>query len=56
MTRIAGTVNEGQYIFLIISRLVPFRMRNVSNKSCRKNQNTHFVFSNSFPRIVPFFR
>ena len=50
----AGTVNEGQYIFLIISRLVLFRMRNVSNKSCRKNQNTHFVFSNSFPRIVPF--
>jgi hypothetical protein len=23
-------------------------MRNVSDKSCRENQNTHFVFSNCF--------
>jgi len=23
-------------------------MRNVSDKSCRENQNTHFVFSNFF--------
>jgi len=23
-------------------------MRNVSNKSCRENQNTHFVFNNFF--------
>jgi len=25
------------------------RMRNVSDKSCRENQNTYFVFSNFFP-------
>jgi hypothetical protein len=24
-------------------------MRNVPNKSCRENQNTHFIFSNFFP-------
>ena len=24
-------------------------MRNFSDKSCRENQNTHFVFSNFFP-------
>jgi hypothetical protein len=30
------------------------RMRNVSNKSSRKNQNTHFIFSNVFPKIVLF--
>jgi hypothetical protein len=29
-------------------------MRNVSDKSCRENQNTHFIFSNSFTKIVPF--
>jgi len=29
-------------------------MRNVSDKTCRGNQNTHFVFSNFFPKIVPF--
>jgi len=28
-------------------------MRNVSDKS-RENQNTHFIFSNNFPRIEPF--
>jgi hypothetical protein len=34
--------------FLITSRPVLFRMRNVSDKSCIENQNTHFVFSNFF--------
>jgi len=33
-------------------------MRNVSDKSCRENQNTHFVFSVTFFffKIVPFMR
>ena len=34
--------------FLIVSRSFLLRMRNVSDKSCRENQNTHFVFSNIF--------
>jgi hypothetical protein len=29
-------------------------MRNVSNKSRRENQNTHFIFGNFFPKIVTF--
>jgi len=29
-------------------------MRNGSDKSCRANQNTHFVFSNFVLKIVPF--
>ena len=33
---------------LIISRSFLLRMRNVSDKSCRENQNTQFVFSNFF--------
>jgi len=32
--------------FFTISRLFPLRIRNVSDRSCRENQNTHFVFSN----------
>ena len=32
--------------FFIISLSILLRMRNVSDKSCRENQNTHFVFSN----------
>jgi len=30
-------------------------MRNVSDKSCRENQNTHFVFSDILLKCVPFF-
>ena len=29
-------------------------MRKFSNKNCRENKNTHFTFSNVFPKIVPF--
>ena len=35
--------------FLIASRSVLFRMRNVSDKSCRENPKTHFVFTFFFP-------
>jgi hypothetical protein len=35
------------YIF-IISRSVPLRMRNVSDKRCKENQNTHFMFNTYF--------
>jgi len=31
-------------------------MRNVSDKSCRENQNTQFVFSNLFSKLVLFMR
>ena len=33
-----------------------FRVRNFLNKSCEENQNTDFMFSNFFPKIVPFMR
>jgi len=45
-TRITGTSHEDQHTFLIISRSVFLRMGNVSDKSWRGNQNTHFMFSN----------
>jgi len=31
-------------------------MRNISDKSCRENQITHFMFHNFFTKIVPFMR
>jgi hypothetical protein len=37
----------------ILFHWVLLRIRNVSDKSCRKNQNTHFMFCNSFSKIVP---
>ena len=50
--RLTGTP---MYIF-ITSRSVILIMRNVSDESCRENQNTHFVFSDCFSKIVPFVR
>jgi hypothetical protein len=49
LTTITGILHEDRYTFFIISRSVVLRMRNVSHKSCRENQNTHFVFGNFFP-------
>ena len=46
MRRIKGTLHEHQYTFCIISLSLLLRMINVSGKSCRENQNTHFVFNN----------
>jgi hypothetical protein len=51
-----GTLHEDRYTLLIISRSV-LRRINVSDKSCRENQNTHYVFNNFFvSKIVPFVR
>jgi hypothetical protein len=36
---------------LMISRSVLLRMRNVSDKNCRENQNAHFAFSKLFYRL-----
>ena len=33
---------------MITYRSILLRMRIVSDKSCRKNQNTHFMFNNTF--------
>jgi hypothetical protein len=35
--------------FMIVSRWILLRLRNVSDKRCRENQNTHFMFKNAFP-------
>ena len=37
-----------------LSRLIPFRMRNVSARSCRENQNTHLLSNNISVTFVPF--
>ena len=44
----SGTLHEDRCTFLTISRLILLRMRNFSDKRCRENRNTHFVFNNTF--------
>jgi len=34
---------------MITFRGILLRMRNVSDKSCRENHNTHVIFGNLFP-------
>ena len=41
-----GNLYEDLCTFVIISRSVLLRIRNISDKICRENQNTHFVSSN----------
>jgi len=43
MTRITGTLREDQHTFMIISRSFLLRLKNVSDKSCAENENTHFM-------------
>ena len=49
-------LREEQYTIFNVSRSFLFRMRNVSDKRCRENQNTQFLFSNFSSIIVPFTR
>ena len=45
------------HTFLTIHRSVLVTLRNVSDKSCTENKNTHFVFKKFFfPEIVLFMR
>jgi hypothetical protein len=42
------------FTWMAVSRWILFRMRNISDKSCRENQNTHFILNNLCPKIVSF--
>jgi len=46
----AGTLYEDQCTYMIISFLVPFRMRYLSDEFCREYQNTRFMFNDVFPK------
>ena len=48
-TRILGTLREDQYTFFLnLIALFSSSNEEFSDKICRENQNTHFVFSNFF--------
>jgi len=52
----SGTLHEDLCTFMITSRSFLLRIKTVSDKSCRGNPNTHFMFNNLFPKIVPVMR
>jgi hypothetical protein len=49
LARITSTLHDDICTFLTISCWITLRMKNVSDKRCRGNQNTHFIFNNFFP-------
>jgi len=52
MTRITGTLYEDLCKFMVVPRWIILRMRSVSGKICRENQNTHFLINNFFLNSV----
>jgi hypothetical protein len=50
-TRIAGTLREDQYTFVIIYCSFLLRMRNISDKTCTEDQHTHFMFTNFLKKM-----
>jgi hypothetical protein len=55
-SRITGTLHEDVSTFMTASRQILLIMRNGLEKICTENKNTHFMFSNFFPKIAPFMR
>jgi hypothetical protein len=57
-TIIQSTSREDHYTFSIIALSFLFRMKNISDKSCRETRNTYFVISSFlfFSKILPFLR
>ena len=51
-----GCFTEELNIVMITPHWIILRMRDVSHKSCRENQNIHFMSNNISPKIVPFIR
>ena len=43
-----GTLHEDVFTFITVSFWILLRMRNFVDRSCRENQNTHFVFNNFY--------
>jgi hypothetical protein len=54
LTRITGVGYDDLNIFVVISRCTLLRMMKVSDIGCR--EEAHFLFSVTFPKIVPFMR
>jgi len=51
-----GTLQEDLCAFMTKSGWILLRMRNVLDKCCRENQNTHFLFNSIFMKVVPLMR
>jgi hypothetical protein len=51
LTTITGILHEDQYTFIVESRWVLLKMRNISDKSCAEDRITRFTFNKSPPPL-----
>jgi hypothetical protein len=56
VTRITGTLHEDLCTFMVTSRWILLRMRNIWDKYCRENQGTHLYSNSFFPKTVSLMR
>jgi hypothetical protein len=56
LSRKTCTLHEDVCTFMTVSRSVLLRMKTASDKSCRENQNKHFMINNVFTKNVAFMR
>ena len=55
LTRIIGNLDEDLCNFMATARRILLRVKNVVDKSCKENQNTHLMFGKFFPRKIVLF-
>jgi hypothetical protein len=48
LTTITGTLREDLCTFIIITRSILLRIRNILEEICRESQDTHIMFNNFF--------
>ena len=51
-----GTLHEDLHTVMILTRWIILKMRNISDKICRRNENIYFISNNCSPKIVLFMR
>jgi hypothetical protein len=55
MTKITGTLYDDVCTFMKYLAIF-LEWKNTLDESCTENRNTHFIFHNSLPKILPFMR
>jgi len=50
LKRLTVTLHGDRYTLLFLALSVILRTRNITDKSCRENQNTHFILNNYFQK------
>jgi hypothetical protein len=53
---IMSTAHEDLCTYMLVSRAIILRLRNVSGENCIGSPSTRFVFSNFLPKIMAFMR